>query len=315
MNPIRYALRSLLKSPGYTIVALLTLALGIGVNTSMFSLVDLLLLRDAPFPDGDRIYQVLGDTRQGPLYQYAEIETREIRAKSSSFSALTTMRYLNSALAEPGRPAEQVQAVMASAEFFDTFGVQPFLGRAFTRAETEPGRNQVIVLSHAFWQQRFAGNRDIIGRTIRLDGEVVTVIGVMPASFDWRILWGTTAFWRPLNFTPDQLKDRQYRAFSLIGRLNPGATPQQAGAELGPVAAMQLKDFPKDYNGLTYRPVVLHEGRWMIPAGAFSGCCWGCRRSSCSLPVPTWPTCNWPGPPPPCANSPSAPRWAPPARG
>jgi putative ABC transport system permease protein len=261
VNPIRYAFRSLLKSPGYTIVALLTLALGIGVNTSMFSLVDVLLLKAAPFPGGDRLFQLIGDTHQGPRYSYAEVETREVRQKSTSFSALTTIRYLNAALAEPGRPAEQVQAVMASAEFFDTFGVQPFLGRAFTREESAPGRNQVIVLSHAFWQQRFAGNRDIIGRALRIDGESVTVIGVMPASFDWRILWGTTAFWRPLNFTPDQLKGREYRTFNLIGRLKPGATPQQAAAELGPVAAMQMKDFPQDYDGLTYRPIVLHEAQ------------------------------------------------------
>ncbi len=135
---MRYALRSLLKSPGYTVVALITLALGIGVNTSMFSLVDVLLPKAAPFPEGDRLFQLLGDTRQGPRYSYAEVETREIREKSTSFSSLTTIRYLNSALAEPGRPAEQVQATMASAEFFDTFGVQPMLGRAFTREEPRP---------------------------------------------------------------------------------------------------------------------------------------------------------------------------------
>ena len=261
MQNIRFALRSLLKSPGYVAVALITLALGIGVNTSMFSLVDALLLRAGPFPASNDIYQIIADTKEGPRYSYAEVETREIREKSTSFSALTTSRYLNSALAEPGRPPEQVQAMMASAEFFDTFGVQPFLGRAFTREETQPGRNQVIVLSYTFWQQRFAGNRDVIGRTLRVDGETVTVIGVMPASFDWRIMWGTTAFWRPLNFTPDQLKDRNYRAFHLIGRIKPGATVEQAAAELGPVAAMQLKEFPQNYNGLTYHPLVLHEAQ------------------------------------------------------
>ncbi len=261
MQNIRYALRSLLKSPGYTAVALITLALGIGVNTSMFSLVDSLLLRAAPFPDSENIYQLIADTQQGPRYNYAEVETREIREKSTSFSALTTIRYLNSALAEPGRPAEQVQAVMASAEFFDTYGVQPFLGRTFTREETQPGRNQVIILSHRFWQRRFAGSREIIGQTLRIDGEPVTVIGVMPASFDWRFMWGTTAFWRPLNFTPDQLKDRNYRTFSLVGRMKPGVNVKQAAAELAPVAASELKEFPQNYNGLTYRPLVLREAQ------------------------------------------------------
>ncbi len=258
---LRFALRALLKSPGFTLVALLTLALGIGVNTSMYSLVDSLLFRAAPFPQGDQIFQLLADTRQGLRYSYAEVETREIRGKSTAFENLTTIRYTNSALAEPGRPAEQVLNVLASSDFFATFGVQPILGRAFTPEETQPGRNQVIVLSYAFWQKRFAGSPDAIGKTLRLDGESVTVIGVMPASFDWRFLWGTTAFWRPINYTPDQLKNRPYRTFQLIGRLKPGFTPQQAEAELGPVAANQLKDFPQDYNGLSYRCVVLHKAQ------------------------------------------------------
>jgi predicted permease len=261
ISVLRHAFRQLGHSPGFTVVALLTLALGIGVNTSMFSLMDALLFRAAPFPRSTELHQVIGDTRQGPRTSFSEIETREIREKSSSFSSLTTFRYSQTALVEPGRPAEQVPSILASAEFFDTFGVQPCLGRAFTADETQPGNNHVIVLSHAFWQQRFGGSPDVIGRPLRLDGESVTIIGVMPASFDWRFLWGTSAFWRPLNYSPDQLKSRTYRAFQLIGRLKPGATPQQAAVELGPVAANQQKDFPQDYSGLTYRATVLHEAQ------------------------------------------------------
>ena len=258
---MKYALRSLLKSPGFTLVALFTLALGIGVNTAMFSLVDALLFRVAPFPQGADIHQLLGETRQGPRYSYSEVETREIREKSSSFASLTTLRYMDSALAEPGKPPEQVVSMMVSAEFFGTFGVQPFLGRAFAAEETKPGNNHVIILSHAFWQKRFGGSPDVIGRNLRIDSENVTIIGVMPASFDWRMLWGTTAFWRPLNFTPDQLKGRTYRAFQLVGRLKPGVGARQASVELGPVAANQQKDFPQDYAGLTYRAVPLHEAQ------------------------------------------------------
>ncbi len=258
---MKYALRSLAKSPAFTAIALLTLALGIGVNTSMFSLLDSLLLRTAPFPRGAELHQIIGDTPSGPRYTYSEVETREIRDKTSSFSSVTTFRHNQTALVEPGRPAEQVLSVLASAEFFDTFGVQPLLGRPFTADEARPGNNQVIVLSHAFWQQRFAGSREVIGRTLRLDGESVTIIGVMPPSFDWRFLWGTAAFWRPLNYTPDQLRTRTYRAFQMVGRLKPGATPEQAAAELGPVAANQQQDFPQDYSGLTYRATVLHKAQ------------------------------------------------------
>jgi putative ABC transport system permease protein len=128
MNPLRFAVRSLLKSPGFTLTALVTLALGIGVNTSMFSLVDELLLRIAPFPDGARIHQVLAETRTGRRYNYSETEVREIREKTDSFQSLAILRFKDSALTEPGRPAESVLGVMASAELFEVFASQPFLG-------------------------------------------------------------------------------------------------------------------------------------------------------------------------------------------
>jgi predicted permease len=256
---IKYALRSLAKSPAYTAIALITLALGIGVNTSMFSLINAFMFRAAPFPRSAEINQITAETRQGRNFSFSEVETREIRERSTSFASLTTLNFNQTALVEPGRPAERVLSVQATAGFFDTFGVRPFLGRPFTAEETQPGKNQVIVLSHAFWQQRFGGDRTILGRTLRLDGENVTVIGVMPESFDWRMLWGNAAFWRPLNYTPDQLRLRTYRKFNLIGRLKPGVTATQAAAELAPVAANQQKDNPQDYNGLTYRVQRLHE--------------------------------------------------------
>jgi len=256
---MKFALRSLLKSPGYSVVALLTLALGIGVNTSMFTLMDALLFRAPPFPHPKEIHQIVGNTRQGPLREYSETEVREIREKATSYSSLTTTGGTQAAMAEPGRPAERVTGAYASADFFTTFGVQPMLGRAFTAEETQPGKNQVILLSWTFWQNRFGGDRNIIGRVLRLDGESVTIIGVMPQSFDYRLMWGPTSFWRPINFTADQLKSRTYRIFNLYGRLKPGLTAGQAAAELSAVAATQQKDYPQDYAGLRYQVVVLHE--------------------------------------------------------
>lgn len=258
---MRYALRSLAKTPGFTVVALVTLALGIGVNTSMFSLADALLFRVAPFPRGGELHQIYAETPQGPRTNFSEVEVRELRANTDLFGPLTTFTYQDSALVEPGKPAEQVPSVMVSPEFFATFGVQPLLGRAFTAAEYQPGSNQVILLSHAFWRQRFGGNPEIVGRGLRINGESITVIGVMPPSFDWRFLWGTTGFWRPLNYTPDQLKGRAYRTLQLIGRLPPGAPAARAAVALGPVAARQREDFPQDYTGRTYRVVPLHEAQ------------------------------------------------------
>ena len=259
MSTVRFALRGLLKSPGYSVVALVTLALGIGVNTSMFSVVDTLLFRSAPFPESGRITQILGTTPQGPVWIFSETELREIRPQTTSFASLTVIGRSFFALTEPGQPAERIAGVTASADLFATFGVPPMLGRAFTPEETQPGRNGVVLISHSFWQQRFGGSHDAIGRTLRLDGENVTIIGVMPASFEYRFLWGRTAVWRPLNFTKDQLEWRDYRAFQLIGRLKPGVTTAAAVAELAPVALRQEKEHPQSYSGLRYRVVVLHE--------------------------------------------------------
>jgi predicted permease len=256
---MRLALRGLLNSPGYTVVALTTLALGIGVNTSMFSVVDTLLFRSAPFPESGRIAQILGTTPQGPVRNFSEIEIREIRPQTTSFVSLTVIGRSFFALSEPGQPAERISGVTATADLFATLGVQPLLGRAFTVEETQPGRNGVVLISHSFWQQRFGGSQDIIGRTLRLDGENVTIIGVMPASFEYRFLWGRTALWRPLNYTKDQLEWRDYKVFQLIGRLRPDVMPARAAAELAPVALRQEKEHPQSYSGLRYRVVPLHE--------------------------------------------------------
>jgi putative ABC transport system permease protein len=259
MPSIRYAIRSLIKSPGYTLIALTTLALGIGVNTSMFSVVDSLLFRSAPYPESENLVQIMASTRQGDQRTFSDMELREIRTQAGSFSSLTTMGHAFYAMAEPGRPAERIHGVCFSKEMMDTFRTEPFLGRAFAPEEFEPGKNQAVLLSEAFWKSRFGGDRLAVGRTIRLDGETVTIVGVMPDRFDYKMLWGNVALWRPLNFTKDQSTIRAYRAFSLIGRLKPSESPIAAGAQLAALASSQEKDFPKDYLGLRYRTVVLHK--------------------------------------------------------
>jgi len=256
---MKYAFRSLLNAPGYTLVALVTLALGIGVNTSMFSVVDTLLFRSAPFPESESIVMLQASTRGGDTRVFSDQEIREIRPQAAGFASLTTVGYPFYALAEPGRPAERVRGLVFSADMLETFRIQPLLGRAFLPEEFEPGRNQVILLTESFWLARFGGDRSVIGRTLRLDGELVTIIGVMPARFDYKMLWGNVSIIRPLNFTKDQSLYRGYRAFSLIGRLKPGVTAASAVTPLATVAADQEKAFPQDYAGLRYRAVMLHE--------------------------------------------------------
>lgn len=257
--PLRLAVRSLLKTPGYTTIALLTLALGIGVNTSMFSLVDALLFRSAPFPDATHIFEVVASTHTAESRRYSYLELREVRDQLTAFSALTTIVHTQYTISEPGQPAERIGGTMVSEDFFATFGVAPLIGRAFSPEEHQPGRNDVVLLSHAFWQHRMGGTNDVIGRTMRLDARNVTIIGVMPPAFDYRMLWSGTAFWRPLNFTPEQIEWRDYRVFTLIGRLPETTPPTRVTAELAPVGVEQEKLFPESYAGIRYRAVPLHE--------------------------------------------------------
>ena len=259
ISDLRQAVRSLRNSPGYASIALLTLTLGIGVNTSMFSVVDALLFRTAPFPHQERLVQLVPRTQNGETRSYSYLELNEIREQQTEFAALTTLAHTAFSVSEPGQPAERLGGTTVSEDFFATFGVEPLLGRAFTPEEFQPGRNNVVVLSHAYWQQRFGGATDVIGRTMRLDAQLVTIIGVMPATFDYRMLWGGSAFWRPLNCTREQMQWRDYRVFSLIGRLAPDTTHARIGAELAPVAARQAEKFPESYAGLRYVALPLHE--------------------------------------------------------
>jgi len=259
MPAIPVPVRGLLRSPSHVLVALFTLALGIGVNTSMFSLVEEVLFNPGPYEQPERLVQVTALSSQRSTRLFAEAEQREIRAQPSPMDSLTAFWRVQYSLAEPGSPAERVGAVAASAELFRTFGLRPVLGRAFTEEETQPGKNQVVLLSHSFWLQRYGGDPSVLGRSLRLDGERVTIIGVMPRSNEYPRLWGDVALWRPLNFTHDQLSSRDYLAFQLVGRLAKGASVSQASAAYASLATAQAGQFPQRYTGLRYRVIPLQE--------------------------------------------------------
>jgi predicted permease len=248
LSDLRFAFRSLAKSPGFAAVVLLTLALGIGVNTSMYTLVDVLFFRTVPFPRAERLLSVFGTNQQNQREGFAFDELTEMRAQAAgpgkAFESLTTYSYWNNTLAEPDRPAEQLQAIDATADFFTTFGVQPMLGRAFTAEEEVPGRNRVVILSYQTWQTRFGGDPAVIGRSVRLNAEQVTIIGVMPASFVAPLFFGPVDLWRPITIPRHIVEDRTNRFFICVGRLNPGITPAQAQAQLAPLAGRWAKDYP-----------------------------------------------------------------------
>lgn len=256
---MKLAIRSLLKSPIHTVIALLTLAIGIGINTSMVGSVKALLFRSVPYPEPDRIVRIIGVQPQGRMNEFSFTELNEIRAQAGSLAMVTTLGWNFQALAEAGQPTIRLRGVNADANLFDLLGAQPALGRVFTAEETQPGRNGVIVISHALWQRRYGGDPGVLGRVVRLDGQPVEIVGVMPAWFDHRPLWAGAEYWRPVNFSTEQQQWRDYRVFALFGRLKPGATFASAAAELAPLAASQARDHPSIYGGFRYRVLSLDE--------------------------------------------------------
>lgn len=258
---MRFALRSLSKSPGFTVVALLTLALSIGVNTSMFSIVDALLFRGAPYPEAHQLVQLDHHIRTGQLFygRFSAQELRELEPHTDAFSAFTAFDRVVLTLAEPGQAPERHLAIRFTRGVVETLRIQPLLGRLFTADEFQPGKNNVVVLTESAWRSRFGANSDIVGRTLRLDGEIVTIIGVLPARFEYPQYWGNAAFWRPLDFTPDQLSFRGYRQFWVLGRLGPDASRATLLAQLAPLAARQESEFPQDYPDLRYGAVAVAD--------------------------------------------------------
>jgi predicted permease len=249
MTSLRIAFRSLAKTPGFTLVALFTLALGIGVNTSMYTLVDVLLFRSVPFEQPGRMRSILGTNPRGQREGFSFEQLRQMHAQAvgpdRALEALTTYAYWNNTLAEPGKPAERLLSLDATADFFATFRVQPVLGRAYTAEEQVPGRNQVAVLSHQLWQTHFAGDPNVIGRAIRLNAEQVTVIGVMPASFRAPLFFGPVDVWRPMTVPQHIVQDENNRFFQAVARLNPNVTTAQAYAQLEPVIVRWAQEHPQ----------------------------------------------------------------------
>ena len=259
LSDLRNALRSLFKSPGFTIVALLTLALGIGVNTAMFSLVNTLLFKAAPYPDATRLVRIFRTAPQSQTWPHSAADLVEMRAQATSLEKMTTFTWASFSFAEPGQPAERIPGLSVGADFFATLGVQPALGRGFTAEELVPGHEQVIVLSHLLWERRFNADRSIIGRTLRIDGQNVTVIGVMPAGVEYPLLWDRVDAWRPFALTAEQLKNRGNHWINAIGRLKPGVSLGSAQSEFATLGARWAKDYPDTNEGTGLRLVILHQ--------------------------------------------------------
>jgi len=259
MNDIRFALRQLLKSPGFTAIAVLMLALGIGLSTSSFSMANAFLLRNVPYPDADRLVRVFGTSRQTQTGGLAPGYAIELRETATSFSAVALYNGDNYSLGEPGQPAEQVYGMAATANFFDLLGVQPFLGRGFTAGEDQPDKPTVVVLTYRAWVRRYASDPGVIGRTIRINTQPYTIIGVLPATFEALIVWGPAEFVMPRIVEASFRTNFTDRWMQAVGRLKPGASLRSAQAELSTLAARFEQAHPKENKDRGLRVVDLAQ--------------------------------------------------------
>ena len=233
---IRYAFRSLGRTPGFTAAAVLTLALGIGATTSIFAVVNGVLLRPLRYPKPDRLISVVQrHVRSGPeLATLPDYNDWRQSSRLQEIGGAWGITFNLTAIDEP----ERLRGALATGSLFPTLGTSPVLGRVFTDADTDP---QLVVLSHSLWQRRFAGDRGVIGRKVALNGRPHTVIGVMPAGFAFPEK--ITELWAPL--VPEPGMNRGYHLLSVIGRLEPDATIEQARAELSAMAARSAADHPE----------------------------------------------------------------------
>ncbi len=234
LQNLRFALRQLGKRPAFTAVAVLTLALGIGVNTTIFSVVNSVLLRPLPYADADRVVMVWNSLTNAEQVSLSEPELMDYRAEVRSFEQLAAYRPTDVNLTGEAEP-ERLAAAQVTANLFEALGSGALIGRTFTAEEDLPGRDEVAVLGYGLWQRRFGGDPSIVGQTVRVNGNLRTVVGVMPAEFRLPADFQNerpSELWLPLALNPDNLAGRGRHYLQGVARLRPGATVGQANAEL-----------------------------------------------------------------------------------
>jgi predicted permease len=246
LHDVRYGLRMLLKSPGFTAIALLTLALGIGANTAIFSYVNAWLIHPIPYPQPDRLMVLLShDTKKGWTSNgvISTADFLDFQQQNTSFEQLASWTQWDFNLTSDG-PPDRVIGGLVSWNFFQTLGAKPIMGRVFLEQESRPASSHVAILSRGLWESRFAADPNILGRQIKLQGETYTVVGVMPADFQFPLM-GVANIWSPIAMDDKQRADRSNSWFQAFGRLKPGVTPEQAGAEAAAFATRLAKLYPQ----------------------------------------------------------------------
>ncbi len=241
LHDISYFVRTLARSPGFFAVAVLTLGLGIGANTAIFSVINAVLLRPLPFEDPDRLVRLFETEAAPGRYPLTGPDYLDWKAQNRTLQGTALFDWEHRCNVSGGGSPESASAVPAESSFFDVLGVRPLLGRTFARGEGATGGAHVAVLSYGFWQRHFGGDPAIVNKLVELDAEPYTVVGVMPPSFNYP---NRTDLWVPLDMSPKNLGQRGNHSYLGIGRLKPGVLISQAQADLSVIARRLEQQFP-----------------------------------------------------------------------
>jgi putative ABC transport system permease protein len=243
VQDLRYCARLMLKSPAFTLLAVVTLALGIGPNAAIFSMVNAVLLRPLPYDHPDRLVAVYCSAADTPHFGSSPPDFRTLRAQNRTLDGLSAFYTTAFNLAGDMQP-ERLLGLTVSAEFFRTYGVQPLMGRTFVPDDEKWGHDRVVVLSETLWRNRFHADPEIVGRNLRLNGEQYSVVGVIPRSF---LTSTKTMIWAPMSWAPKDPRDSRESYFlDMAGRLKPHVTREQASADLNSIMLAIAQQFPEN---------------------------------------------------------------------
>lgn len=257
IDDLRFALRRLASTPGFTLIAILTLGAGIGANTSAFSVLNEVFLRPLPYPESDRLDRIYRKTAQTSRGSVSVADYLDAKERLSSYGEITGYGVIDVSLAEPGQPAQLAGGLRVADNFWGVLRVEPQLGRAFRKDEAIFGNHRVVMLSDKYWKSRFAGERSVIGRTLRVNGEPYEVVGILPGAVDdWRHIGAFDVF-RPLALTAEETVDRTTTWLRLVGRRAPSTTDDQARVSVAEFGRRLSVEHPQIHAGTGWRHLSL----------------------------------------------------------
>ena len=266
IQDVRFALRLLRKNPGFAAVAVLTLALGIGANTAIFSVINTVLLKPLPFQQPDRLVGVYHTPPQASFpgiatFAVSPANFLDWRSQSQAFEAMAAYGFLRFTLTGTGRP-EAIPTASVNSSFFSILRARPLMGRVFLEGEDAPGRDHEVILSYSLWRGHFGGDSEIVGKSVEFNGEPFTVVGVMGPGFDFPVFTGINEriqMWKPVSWTDRERAVRDSHNYLVVARLKDGLSLKQAQAELNAMSSRLAQQYPKDDKGWGAIAVPLRE--------------------------------------------------------